>query len=567
MKVKDSFDKLVAGLSEEERINLLDKINRTTDNIVQFEKIEKESNVRIVLSDKIKNESFLYRIFIWIKSLFLQKSDVSIYNDDLISRIARKIQSNYPSVINHKQEVLDFVFFERLKDLRIAAEFFKPYLLLVANNSGEFYVFLSTIVTPELSEKIKNNVNPFSIPFSKEPGNELRAEIFRKLDDQLNNMDSKTKNAIYYAVAQIDWLQDFSSLTFLHFLSQFTNVSDERYTCPYQNACIDYDKLASVFLNIIPIQNEVLEALFLFSQKKNIDIQKSSERDIENAIREFLSIANGNLSVIKQFISSVPIEALGRVINEKYDWESPVSGSIEPWFPAFRSEWRSVIESRWNKWVLERKKSKLLETLNKDFGLENFPLLPDRPWKKLWSRVNFTSELTAGLLAWFYYEKYDFTMQVLSDVAMEGIFLRSENRTEFSNTLHALSVSMSNLEKLLLRISKNGEYGQFLYECENNKIHSLQVQNQIDSTIASISAETQSVISEFCSACRTFEPIFKGFFDDEKDGIHEGLQNLSLIKSRSNQDFKDNLRETRRILKRMFYYISELEPLTQVETD
>ena len=247
---KSSFDRLVAGLNAEDRLAMLNRINQMDTQPVQFtvENVDKEQNVS--LQKKLQNESFIYKFVLWLRALFDKKTVEQLYGQDLLLSISKKINNRFPGTINYKIRSLDYIFYERLVTIKEAADFFKVYFTYVEENPGDFYVFLSSFVAPELSEKINAQADPFIYPFSKPITPDARTDLAKKLDDILSNMDRDTKQNMYSAVSQANWLYKFSTLQYIHFISQFTNVTGDNFTCPYSNALMDYNELASVFANI-----------------------------------------------------------------------------------------------------------------------------------------------------------------------------------------------------------------------------------------------------------------------------------------------------------------------------
>ena len=432
---KSSFDRLVAGLNAEDRLAMLNRINQMDTQPVQLsaENVDKESNVS--LQKKLQNESILYRFVLWLRALFDKKTIEQLYSQDLLLSISKKINARFPGTINYKIRSLDYIFYERLLTIKEAADFFKVYFTYVEENPGDFYVFLSSFVAPELSEKINAEADPFIFPFEKPVTPEARTELAKKLDEILNNMDKNTKQNMYSAVSQANWLYKFSNLQYIHFISQFTNVAGDAFTCPYSNVIMDYNELAAVFSNIQPIQNEVLEALFLFSQRKHLTMN-AQDKDIEKAVKEFMVKALAFFGTIQSFSNNVPVRNLGRVLNSDFDWQPPNMEGAEAWFPSFRAHWRKIQDIRWNDFAREQKKRMLSENLKTDFGLDEFPVMEFRPWLKLWNRIPFNRELTGGFLSWFSTEKYEKVIQDLNVVAMEGVFYKSENRSEYSEGLN-----------------------------------------------------------------------------------------------------------------------------------
>ncbi len=564
---KGAFDKLVAGLSEDDRTSMLQRISKQGQQTVQFtETPDNISQKNVTLTLRLKKESAFYRFILKLRSLFSRTAVDEIYNSDVIADIARKLNREHAGLINHKLSLLDSIFYERLKTIKEASDFFKPYFSFVNDAPGDFYVFLSSFVTPELSDEINKNADPFSLPFSREPNLETKNEILRKLDAILKDMNTATKAKLYESVTSINWLRQFTRLPFLHFISQFTNIAGATYTCPYKNAIDDFDAFASVFTNIKPIQNEAVQALFLFSQRKELNSKNVQDKDIDHAVQEFISKTNSYFTVIQMFISSVPIMRLGKIINSDFDWQPGNIPGVEAWYPSFRNQWRKIVDVRWNDWVRERKKSFLAQNLKNDFGLDSFPMMDYRPWTGLWGHVKFDCDLTGGFMNWFVNEKFDVMMPILNDVMMEGIFYRNENRSEYSEGLNFFSQACNQMSHLVDKLSPVGEYGQQFDDFINSKLRSLQVQNQIDSMISDTEFSIRDIIKLFGKGCRMMENVFHGFFDDDKDGEHQPLQNLTTIKGRQNREWRDNLIMIRNDLKKVMFYISELEPIDAAST-
>lgn len=558
---KGSFERLVAGLSSEDRLAMLNSINHNSEENIQFvntyeEKLEPDTTLHV----KLQNESFLYKFFLWLRSVFTKSTVEKLYCDDILSSIAKKINHNHPGLINHKLKLIDYLFYERLQSLKDAADFFKPYMVVIDENPGEFYVFLSSFVTPVLTEQINQNADPFSLSFSVEPTMELRNELLHKLDDILMNMNPGIKNTIYSAITSVNWLRSFISLPYIHFLSQFTNVTSNLYTCPYRNAIVDFNIFASVFSNTCNVGNEILQAIYLFSQRKILN-DPVMEKNLEKAVKEFMDKALTHFSSIQSFISDVPVTKMGRIINDNYDWSPENLPGVEGWFPSFRVQWKKIIDIRWNEWRKEQKKENLSESLKIDFGLSDFPVIAYRPWLKLWSNVSFNSELTGGFLSWLATEQYNRIIDTLNDVATEGIFYKAENRLEYSEGLNTFTRANKKMLELIDSLAPEGEIGAAFEEFSTTKVHNFQVQKQIDTMMEHIEKTIKDCLKFYGKGARTIERVFHGFFDDEKDGIHESLQNMNNIKGHDNRKFKDNLIEIRTILQKSLFYLSELEPI------
>ena len=558
---RTAFDRLVAGMTSEERSSMLEKINQDSVSVVQF--IETENQVpekSLSLHLRFKEESFFYRFFLWLRGIIEKRSSEKIYNEDVIASMARRLNRDHPGIVNHRNGLLDTVFYEHLKALKSASDFFKPYFAIIDDSPGDFYVFLSSFVAPELSEKINSEADPFSLDYSAEPTNDTRAMLLKNLDNILKNIDAGSKRDMYTAVSSVNWLRQFTRLPYIHFTSQFTNLTGSNYTCPYRNAVNDYAAFAAVFTNILPVKSEVLEAMLMFSQKKDLT-KNAQDKDIERTVKEFLSKTNQYFASIQSFISSVPILKTGKIINADYDWLPGNIEGVEAWFPNFRSHWRKIIDVRWGDWLRERKKKNLENYLKNDFGLSEFPVLTYRPWQALWMRVRFSCELTGGFMSWFSENAYEDMIQTRNDVMMEGVFVRNENRIEYSEGLNLFVQAVSQIRELTDRLAPEGEFGALFDEFATSRLRSFQVQNQIDSMMATTEGEIKDSVRKFSKGSRMMDKCLNGILSDEKDGVHDGLQNLGTIKGSQNRAWKDRLRKIWETLKKAQFYISELEPI------
>ena len=558
---RSAFDKLVAGMDSEERSNMLEKLNQSSVSVVQLLETENqlpEKNVSLHI--RFIEESAFYRFFLWLRGLIEKKNPEKIYNEDVLASMARRINRDHPGILNHKNSLLDSVFYEHLRALKSAAEFFKPYFNIIDDNPGDFYVFLSSFVAPELSDQITAEADPFSLSFDTEPEQDTKNKLLKNLDDILKKIDGGTKSNLYSAVSSVNWLRQFTRLPYIHFTSQFTNLTENNYTCPYRNAVNDFSAFAAVFSNIMSVQNEVLEAMLMYSQRKEMT-KNAQEKDIERTIKEFIAKANQCLGALQMFISSVPIIKVGKIINADYDWLPGNIEGVEGWFPNFRNQWRKIIDVRWADWIRERKKKNLETYLGNDFGLFEFPTLQYRPWQALWLRVPFSCELTGGFLSWFSENRYEEMIPYFNDVMMEGVFIRNENRIEYSEGLNLFVQANTQMKELEDRLAPEGEYGAQFEEFATSRIRSFQVQNQIDSMMTTTESEIRECVRKFTKGAKMMSKCLNGILTDERDKVHDGLQNIASIKGHHNRTWRDSLRSCWESLKKAEFYLGELEPI------
>lgn len=558
---RGSFDELVAGISSDERKYLLAKINQNREHSFPLVQPAREETDGFTLDIKLNSESFLYKLFLWIRSLISKKHKLEIYNDDLIRTLARKINKNHPGIVDMQNGLILSLFYEKLKELKNAADFFKPYFNIFNENPGKFYVFMSTFIAPEIASSINAEADPYSVPFEKEGTKEVRSSLLKKMDGILKDIPQKSRAVMYDAVKSLNWLKRFSELPYTHFLAQFTAIVSENYTCPFTNAQTDFNALANVLSDARSIPNEALEALFLFPQRKG-GATVELDQDTEKSMREFLSKSAAGISMVQMFISTVPFFALGKVIFSDYDWQIETFGGAEDWFVKFKEEWKIVFDERWESWLRDRKKSQLADVLMEKFGILSFPELPYRPWTNLWGGVPFRCEMTGGFLYWFATVKYEEVMGVLNVLVLEGVFLNNDNRAEFSEAMNKFAEINHQVQLFGESLNEKGSVGSVFAKLIADHVRTLKGQNMVNSMILNAETSVRGWESSFCECCRTIEKVLAGILDDEKtDKKYESIQNLMTIKGRENRAYRDNLQAEREVLLESRRILAEIEPL------
>lgn len=558
---KNSFDDLVAGISAEERKFLLAKINQNREKELPILQPSREDADDFTLEVKLRNESLIYRFILWLRTFFTKKQKIELYNMDLVDNLARKINRNHPGIIDVNNGLLHSLFFEKLKELKNSADFFKPYIRIMDDDPGKFYVFLGAFIAPGITESINKEADPYQIPFEREATSELRASLLKRMDNILKEIKPTEKTELYSAVRALTWLKSFTNLPYTHFISQFTAIVSENYTAPYPNAQIDFPGFAGVLCNARSIPNEALEALFLFPQRKGgASVELAGET--ENSLREFLSKSASNISMIQMFISTVPMTALGKVVFSDYDWMPADSSGGEDWFVKFKEEWKCVFDTRWSAWLRDRKKAQLANVLKEKFDLDKFPELKDRPWTKLWGGIPFNCEMTAGFLVWFAEAKFNEMMQVLNVLVLEGVFINNENRAELSEALNLFNDTNMDVTNFAYSLKPNGSVGKVFQKQIDERVRTLKGQSLIDSVVNNAEASVRSWEMKFCDSVRTMERVFHGILDDDnKVKGYDSLQNLMTLKGRENREYRDNLAKVRESLNQCREILAEIEPL------
>lgn len=559
---RNSFDALVMSLSEGERREMLEKMKASgtgTESLATEDKIE--SYEHIPFSEQIKKEPLLYRIFLWVMALFKNTTAETLYNEHKVAQIARHIDEISPNLIDYRRSLLLSSFYDKLSQLKLCADFFRPYILALEEDESSFLAFLGSVVMPEVKTSLDAEVDPYSIPLSGGVRLDIRTRLLRNMDDIVASIPQPRRNLMYNAVRAVEWLRQFAKLPFMRFLGLFSSVMEGSYTCSFGAVENEVASFARILCNGMKIPEETFEALFLFSRKDSSIQSLDSIDDVYAQATDFMEKAKSQISMMKMFITSAPLRSIGCVVYADADWNPGSFTGGEDWMQRYKNSLKKIFDQKWEAWSNDCKKESLRSSLEKNFGLETFPLLPYRPWADLWGGFPFRYELTAGFLFWFMKEKFPENEMALKTVMLEGDFIKKSNRSEFNdafNTFIQLSVDMQDMER---KLAPGGEYGIIFSKLRDERIHSLQAHSKIESIVHGIEADVRSMLSSFGDAARSIELCISGIFLEKKDSRYDSLANLSRIQEKDNDKFKSELEASREAIANCFAVIRELEPI------
>lgn len=542
-----SFDKLVMGISDEERVNLLKKIESNSDP--EKENIERKKNnndITIDITERYQKESFLVRLWLRLKSLFTSSGIDYLYNEYLISNIAKEVEKDYPNIIDYKNGYLITDFYERLKQLKKAADFFTPGIAVYEENQGAFFVFLGSLFSPDLSKTMEEEINPYKYGLEREVTSELRTSLLRKMEEILQSIPTDIRKKLYDSIRSIEWLKHFTHLPFDKFLARFSTFLEGSNNCPMDSATLELIAFSKVLCNGKKIQTEILEALYLFSEKsqetKEInDINDSNEKADSSA---YIKKSFENIAMIKMFITSIPIDSITAIALNSSSYEVENLDGVEDWFIRYKGHWRKIFDQRWESWLRDKKKHATSKKIKEIFDTDTYPFIPNRPWQDIWGGITFAREYTLGFLYAFFKKVYPELNKVLKIIMVEGDFAMRENRVEYTDTYNMLNHISQTIENINEQLSPRGAYGISFNTVIKESLRTIQGQNKINNLLITIEKEVSSLTTQFAESCRVMQYIFTGILSTEKNSRYDTLVNIATIQGKTNILFRQKMKET-----------------------
>lgn len=562
MEEKNSFERLVSGLTSAERQDMLEKMQASiteTESLVTEEKIQYDE--RISFSEQIKQESIFYRIYLWIRSILANTSMEEIYNERKIANIARTVEKQTLNIVDYKRGLLLSGFYDKLNELHLCAEFFKPYIGQIESDESSFLVFLGSIIMDDIEKRMDLEVDPYSIPLTDGPRPEQRIGLLKKMDEIFTQIPSDKKAEMYNAVRAIEWLKSFSKLPYQRLLSCFSTVVEGNYSCSFVSLGNEISTFSRVLCNGLRIPKEVLEAIYIFSRRNIANRSLDSMEQTSEKAAGFMEKAKAQISMMHMFITTVPLRSIGCIVYSNAQWLPENLTGGEDWFNKYKADWKKLFDQKWEAWSHDCKKEVIRQSLERDFGLAEFPLLPDRPWTKLWGGLAFRYELTAGFFNWYFREQFPQYEMTLKTVMLEGDFVKKENRQEFFDSFNKLIQISIDLQNLCRNLSSGGEWGVIFSKLMDEHLRTLQAQSKIETILRSIESDVRSMLSQFGDAYRILELCFTGIFHEKTDSRYDGLSNMNRISIKNNEKFQENLKKARKSLENVYIFIRELEPV------
>lgn len=558
---KSTFDRLVSSISESERNILLTKIHSLVGDPTtqEFNSDDKDlKNDFQSIDDRLKAESIFYRFFLWLRSIFTNSSKEEIYNQDKVLFLFRKLDRSYAGLIDYKNGYLLNVFYQKLVELKSAVDFFKPYFDLIYENIGSYYVFLGSIIFPEITQRMDKEVDPYNLSFDREVTSELRSSLLRKIEEILREMPSHRRSYMYSCLTVVEWFYQLTKLPFDRLRNSFFLNHANEFVCKFEVVSNELNLFAQVLCNGGIVSEEVISSLYLFSVNKIIPID-SEANDDEARLKEFMDKAMANISMIHMFVKTVPMRSICRIIFNNVQWYPMNFIGVEDWFIKYKEQWRRLFDEKWNNWLVDKKKVKIKMQLFNTFELSDLPLMEHRPWVTLWEGVPFHFEYTAGFLCWFFEKKYNEYVQPLKSLLLEGMFENKDNRQEFATALNDLAQLHNDVYSILEELSPSGSVGLIFDKILSNHLKTLQAQGKIESTMLNLESHFQSVKKTFCDDCRIISKVVGAILGNTSDTRYDGILNLGVIKSSSELSYIDELSNSLEKFNNALELIKELE--------
>ncbi|WP_407400236.1 DUF5312 family protein [Treponema sp.] len=545
---KTNFDRLASDLTKKERKDILKRINPAdieikipSENDLKNKESEKENlaNTKKGLVLNFKKEPFFKKLVVWVKSLFLNVSVEEVYNNAVISALARRIEVLYPGLIDFKRKMLCNTMYKELLELQQAQDFFRTQLRIDDTDSGVFYYLLCLQHLPDFSESVRAGCDPFQYDFERPLGQEARNSFLNKIDESLGQMPADMKEKIGDISQSFEWLKTFVRLPIGVMLNKFSVAGEDR-SCLFVQVKNEYSEFAKVLCSKKQISDDFLTSLYLTTTEikdlwKGV-VPECSKEDLD----KLLSTASAEITNINMFCRKYPLREIGKVINENSLYVPETFSCGDNWFVKYREQWRIVFDQRWRLWNKEYKKEEIKKKMKVFFNIPDFQKFPYHPWRKYEDEFPFRFDLSLGFINYYFKQEYQKYASILNVVTLEGDFQIKENRHEFTDLVADFNEIMDKLEVLVSQVSLGGEYGAEFMRYEGS-IKSNSNKEKLKIVINEMEEAASYITEVFINSGHKFELLVSAMLGEHATVYYGPLTNLNKIMGRDNREFRETL--------------------------
>ena len=559
-----NFDRLVSGLSLDERQNLLEKLKGqsglSNDPLYLVEE-------GIAPASDIKTEYFrlpwYYRLWYFILSFFKGKPAIRIFEDYQVSTLGNKVEERSPGLYDYQKGLLLPAFYRQMEKLKIAARFFYSTLDTSVNRDrGAFFAFLGSLDMPNVHKRLQTETDPGVIveKFPDAPEMELRQAALRVMDEALATITDDNRNAMYSAARSLNCLKELSSFLFDRVIMAFGfNAAVNGETC---SASLVRELLISlnnilISLRVVPPM-PLLESLFVFTlQERTGEPGFSMNREI----RGLLVKAEEALAVIREFNKQVPLSWIIRCSSRDMTVSPREISGGEDWYVVYRDYWKRHIESLFIDYMRDRRRRELLNSFRYFLKGTNLKILENTVSESNPDGIPIKGTFALSFLVTFYSVVFipDINRN-LRHILIDGEFIKKENRDDFAESYNNLIKLEDDIRKFERQISLSGDYGK-RYVQARQEMSSLPVKRRkIQIVIEEAQEEAGKIQEQAREASRNMVNILNGIAGQDAKGRYDSLSNITKMVGRDNH-FMAGLDETIQQFQKVLKLLDDIETM------
>jgi hypothetical protein len=574
MLAQSPFDGLVAELSADERVALLERIRLTAQ--VSDEPLYQAATAAAPRPGaRAEDLGLVAKLVLFLRALFSGKSRDELLREDGLKEIGRGIELRYPGLIDRRRGLIFGAVAEELRGLRDSARFFYDALdRSVERDRPAFYAFLASIELPETHERLAKDSDPAAVAATL---SELRGSVddlavrgaaIAAFELAFSDLSDKGRRAMYQDLRSVLFLKRLSGFLFERLLGTFHEAPTpeaQAYASFYDARDLLLELGDILFSMAEPPSASVMEAIFVFAEREALGKEGGDPASLVGAD---IAKAQSALARIRAFNARVPLAELLRLVSGDPEYQPRELPGGEDWLAVYKAFWKERIDASLESWRAEHRNKELVAEIDAfvgEPGPAGFAHI-SREESELSPPLNL--DLALVFLDAFY--RGPFLRELnrpLKIVLVDGEFYRKDNRLEYTDAYDGLLHIPDFLASLDSRLGPEGEIGRAWIGARQELGTAAAKRRRLQTIARGAEEEAERIIRREGSALHTMTLILKGFLKGEAGGRYDSLANISYLDGKSNKDFLKSLSLAMDRCERGLGLLSELSGLDLARAD
>ena len=388
MKYDSEFERLSKNLNEEERKELLEKIQREKKNYneEEYKQGKKESDYQRQLKIAINTYngfSLFTKFIIWLKTIFYGKKKEEVVLDRMFNEIKKEIQYINNNIIDFKTNSFTNNFVEEILNLAEVCNNCLPVIDGYFDDTMYYQSFICEIIEDSFTEELKNlldNINPekFEIKsniIEEDEFNNEKEKRIRKFFNQLSLTSFNKLNSMFENFEVIIKLITFNFKALLFDLNEkyeTESSSTVKYGAKYSAVGELLEKLY-IILNSIDFNYEDINFIDRMIDYSNKNPVNKNIEDV-NLINKISELMRRVFHKIESIRIKIPFKLIFQYFKRDLLYKpSELNLSLDS-IQIYKNYKRNIFNSQWEEYyskIRDRNQEKLLNDLFKDYKFDN----------------------------------------------------------------------------------------------------------------------------------------------------------------------------------------------------
>ena len=554
------FDKLVAGLSTNERRDMLQRIASSVKVIEPDETPDEYATVD--LEERFGRMGLVRRLVVIVIAFFTGRELLSVVESYLLRDLGRTVNARLPHGFDTVQQHLRPGAVEDFTRLSEYARRFADILSRVMGRERRAFVaFLASLHAPEAHERLQRDTDPFAIaaeqPELKEA--DVRRRALNEVEEAVSTLPPAIRQKIYTDVRGLHELMLLSAFPFDRIRLAFEPApGGEPVPVPVSRIVDELARLAGIFEGLRQDPSPVLfEALALYEERDRLE---GEDETVERVVREHVSRFAEAYEQIREFGRRYPLVDLVRIAHANIHFRPTAPGGGEDWFNQWKAFWRDRVEEAHRRYAYRRRIESLLSQARSAFEVESVGVFPGYPPSGLDQPARHG--LSMGLLKVFVDEilPHDVAGPV-GALYREGEFYKADNRADMDRAWRALERLQTDIANFEVRLRPTGDLGMAWRQADEDALPAEAARERRLSLVASIDGDASALLHRAVETLRLLGELVQGVLYGTVGGRYDTVSNLGELGGRSPDGYVKRLEQAHVRVKGAADVLSDLQNL------